>query len=107
MIVAAHVEQVEDALVVDAVVDARAFAARLDETDPPQCGQVLRGAAGVELELCLQRADRALAVAQQLEDPDARRVAEHPEELAFTSWTGRAAWGIGGPPPYCYVFRVP
>ncbi len=73
-------EQIEHAAVVDAVVDARALAPRLDHTDPAKGAQVLRGAARVELELGLQPADRPLAVAQQLEDADARWMAEHPEE---------------------------
>jgi hypothetical protein len=71
----------EDALVRDAVVDARAFAARFDEPDAPERGEVLRRAPGVELELGLERSDRALAVAQELEDADACGVPEHAEEV--------------------------
>ena len=81
MIVPAGGEQVEDALVVDAVVDARPLPPRRHEPDPPQRREMLRRPARVEPELGLQRADRALAVAQQLEDPHPRRVAEHPKEV--------------------------
>ena len=67
------------------VEDARALAPRGDQADPTQRGQVLRRRAGVEPELGLKRADRALAVAQQLQDPHARRMTEDAEETAFTS----------------------
>ena len=77
---APRVQQIEDPLVVDAVVDARPLAARLDEADPPQRRQMLRRAARVETELSLQRADRTLAVAQQLEDPHPRRMPQHTEQ---------------------------
>ena len=81
MMLAAGGEQVEDPLVVDAVVDARALAPRLDEADPPQRREVLRRPARVEPELGLQRADRALALPEQLQDPHPRRMPEHPEEV--------------------------
>ena len=74
-------KQVEDALVVDAVVNARPFTPRLHEPDPPQRGEMLRRPARVELELALERADRSLSFAQHLEDPDARGMTEHAEEI--------------------------
>ena len=41
---------------------------------------MLRGRPRLEPELGLERADRPLALAQQLDDPDARRMTEHPEQ---------------------------
>ena len=44
---------------------------------------MLGRAAGVELERLLQGADRTLAVAEKLEDPDPDGVAEDPEEVGL------------------------
>ena len=84
-------EQVEDALVVDAVVDARAVAPRFDETDPPEGREVLGRSSRVEPELGLEGADAPLSVPQQLEDPHSRRVTEHPEKrrLDLVGTSGR------------------
>ena len=58
---ATRVEQIEHLLVRRAIEDARPVPARLDEPDATQRGQVLRRRAGLEPELRLERADRALA----------------------------------------------
>ena len=44
---------------------------------------MLRRAAGVNLKGGLERTDRALTVAQELEDANAHRVAEHPKEVGL------------------------
>jgi hypothetical protein len=54
---------------------------------------VLGGPAGVELQLGLELADAPLAVAQQLQDPHPRGVAEHAEELRLRDIDGLLAGG--------------
>ena len=75
----------EDLRIGGPVVDARALLARLDETDPPQRRQMLRRAAGIEPERVLQGADGVLAVTEQLEDPDPRRMPERAKESALVT----------------------
>ena len=74
-----RLEQLEHDRIVDAVVDARALAPRLDQPDPAQRREMLRRAPRVQLELRLQRPDRLLPVMKQLENPHSRRVPQHPE----------------------------
>ena len=54
-------EELKQPRVAHAVVDARPFAAALEEVVPLERGEVLRGAARVERERGLQLADRPLA----------------------------------------------
>ncbi len=77
---APDVEQREDLGIGGAVVDARAFLARLDEPDAAQGREMLGGAAGVEAERLLEGADGMLAVPEELEDPHPSRVPERAEE---------------------------
>ena len=74
--VAARREQVEDALVVDAVVHARPLTPRLHEPDPAQRSEMLRRSARVEPELRLQArrpsARPPAATRESAPAPDAR-----------------------------------
>ena len=81
------------------VVHARPLAAALDEALLAEGGELLRGAARVEIQTPLQVADRALAVAQQLEQTDPRRVAERAEELGLER-IDRRARGLVSPMIY-------
>src|SRR6188768_3063943 len=76
-------EEVEDLLVGGPIEDARPLAPRFDEPDTPQRRQVLRGRPGLEPELGLERPHRALAVAEQLDDPHPGRMPQHPEETGL------------------------
>src|SRR5262245_6268187 len=77
-------QQLEDARVAHAVQDARADLAALVPALTAHRRQVLRRAAGVEPERGLQITDAALVLlAQELEDPNARGMAEEAEELGL------------------------
>src|SRR5436305_9834184 len=52
---------------------------------------MLGGTARIERELLLQRADRALAVAEQLENPHPYRMPEHAEEACLHLMDGAPA----------------
>ena len=78
-----ELEQLERAPVLDAVVDARPLAPALDQALLAQGGELLRRAARVQLERRLQGADPALALAQQLQQPDPHRMTERPKELGL------------------------
>lgn len=54
-------------------------------------GEVLGGAAGVEVELGLEVSDGSFAVAEEFEHADSHRMAEHPEELRFDDVDGIGA----------------
>lgn len=67
---------------------------------------MLRGAAGVEFELGLEVSDSSFAVAEEFENADPHRMAEHPEELGFddvdgvrahVSCAGIGWWRSGAP----------
>src|SRR4051812_16319251 len=92
---APRVEQLEHALVVDAVEDARALPARLDDPEAPQRGEVLGGRARVEPELGLERADGTFALPQQLEDPDADRMAKDAKEARLDLVDGKLELWLG------------
>jgi hypothetical protein len=81
-------EELRDAWVSDAVVDAGTGAAAFEDALLAQCGEVLGGAAGVEVELRLEVADGSLAVAEEFEHADADRMAEYPEELSLDDIDG-------------------
>ena len=80
---AGYSQQLGDAGVVDAVVDASARPTAVEQALLAQHGEVLGGAAGIQVELGLKVAHGALALAEELEDPDSHRVAENPEELGL------------------------
>src|SRR5450755_4739380 len=76
-----ELEQLERARVLDPIIDARALLAADHEALLAQYGQMLRRPTRVELERVLQTPDRALTVAQQLQQPDPRRVTQNSEEV--------------------------
>src|SRR5436190_13550033 len=76
-------EQLERPAVLDAVVDARALAAALDEPLLAERRELLRRPARVELERLLQRSDRPFALTQELQDPYPHRVPQRAEELCL------------------------
>jgi hypothetical protein len=80
---AAGIQQVVDLVVRGAVEDARPVAAGLDEPDATQRGEVLRRRPGLEPELDLERAHRALAFAQQLDDPHTGGMPEDAEQACL------------------------
>src|SRR6476619_5040772 len=80
-----RLEQLECAGVAHPVVDARPLPARLEQSLPPHRRQVLGGAAGVDPQLGLQRADRQLPVPQQLQNAYPRWMTKGPEEVRLDS----------------------
>ena len=76
-------EQLEDPRVADAVEDARSLPAALEQPLFSKHAKVLRGAARVEGERCLEFPDRAFAVLEQFEDTDTRGMPEDAEEFTL------------------------
>ena len=76
-------QQLQDPRVSDAVVHAGAGFAALDQALLAERREMLRGAAGIQLERRLQRAHRQLTCAQQLQNPNADGVPEDAKELGF------------------------
>jgi len=65
----------------DAVVDACTDPAAVKNAVLAKGGEVLGGAAGVELELGLELSDGSSSVVEEVEDANPQGMAEHPEEL--------------------------
>ena len=76
-------EEVEHAVVRGPVEDARPLPAGLDDADPAKRGQVLRRRPLLQPEIRLQRADRLLALPQELDDPDAGGMPENTEQAGL------------------------
>jgi hypothetical protein len=92
-----HLQQLKHPRIFHAVVDARASSATLQETKATHRPEVLRRAAGIEIQLGLQLPNGALAIAQEFEDAHPRGMPEHLEEVRFEpvdrltlhgDWTG-------------------
>jgi hypothetical protein len=81
--------ELRDASVGDPVEDAPVLPATLDESAPSQAGEVVRDLGLADPEPLDEIADRPLAVAQQPQDAQARRVAQPTEVLGQQVGLGR------------------
>ena len=78
-----QVQDLEDPRIPDPVVHARPVLPAAQHAGLAQQVELLRGAAGLRLHRSPQIAHRALTTAQQLDEPDPRRMPEQPEDLGL------------------------
>jgi hypothetical protein len=83
-----HLQELRDTRIFQLVEDHIALASGFYEPLPAQSGQVLRRAARVEPDFCLQIPYGALLLTDELEDANARRMPECSEEFRFQDVDG-------------------
>ncbi len=95
-----ELDDLPDSRIADAVVHDTVLATRVDEPAPAQTCEVVGHLRLRDAEGARQLADGVLTLAEQLEDPDPRRVAQTPEvlghHLRFAGLVGEAeGYGLG------------
>ena len=88
------VEQLEDVVVVDGVIRLAAFAADADESQRPEQTQLVRNGGFTDAHGPGEIADAQLSGREDVKNPHARRIAEHPERF-------RHGFDVSGPHNLC------